>query len=201
LRRAAVSGGLALARRHARSRSRTPTRRLRCCSRSRSRSVLAALRLVLRVAGAVPLLSIRSSACSISPARAASFISRIGRPPSRRPADLRPLHSLLDRRVGVRARPTKTEERHADAVAAETRSIPALFRERRRAAANIARAAGLRLSGDDEPLQSAVHDLPAHLRGARAARRHELAAVHLDRRPDSRICSARCCTASASRCW
>ena len=44
--------------------------------------------------------------------------------------------------------------------------------------------AGLPLSGDDQPLQSAVHDLPAHLRGARAARRHELGAVHLDRRSD-----------------
>ena len=46
--------------------------------------------------------------------------------------------------------------------------------------------AGLRLSGDDQSLQSAVHDLSAHLRGARAAGRHELGAVHLDRRPDSR---------------
>ena len=46
--------------------------------------------------------------------------------------------------------------------------------------------AGLPLSGDDEPLQPAVHDLPAHLRGARAARRHELGAVPLDRRSGAR---------------
>ena len=52
--------------------------------------------------------------------------------------------------------------------------------------ARSARArAGLPLSGDDQPLQSAVHHLSAHLRGARAAGRHELGAVHLDRRSDS----------------
>src|SRR5260221_10097976 len=44
----------------------------------------------------------------------------------------------------------------------------------------------MRLSRDDEPLQSLVHDLPAHLRGTRAARRHELGALHFDRRPDSK---------------
>src|SRR5258708_21875336 len=37
----------------------------------------------------------------------------------------------------------------------------------------------------NEPLQPLVHDLPAHLRGARAPSRHELGAVHLNRRPDS----------------
>src|SRR5204862_538963 len=38
--------------------------------------------------------------------------------------------------------------------------------------------AGLRLSRDDEPLQSSLHHLPAHLCGARASRRYELGAVH-----------------------
>ena len=61
--------------------------------------------------------------------------------------------------------------------------------------------AGLPLPGDDQPLQPAVHDLPAHLRRAGAAGRHELGAVHLDRRSDRRASSAPCCTASASRCW
>ena len=46
-----------------------------------------------------------------------------------------------------------------------------------------ARRSGLPLPGDDQPLQSALHDLPAHLRGARAAGRHELGAVHAHRRP------------------
>ena len=41
------------------------------------------------------------------------------------------------------------------------------------------RAAGLPLSGGHQPLQPAVRDLPAHLRGARAAGGHELGAVHL----------------------
>ena len=47
--------------------------------------------------------------------------------------------------------------------------------------------AGLPLSGDDQPLQPAVHDLPAHLRGARTAGGHELGAVHRDRRPVPQI--------------
>ena len=63
------------------------------------------------------------------------------------------------------------------------------------------RASGLRLSGDDQPLQSAVHDVPAHLRGARAARRHELGACSPRSSTRFPISSARSCTASASRCW
>src|SRR5262249_37275115 len=42
--------------------------------------------------------------------------------------------------------------------------------------------AGLRLSGSNQPMQSAVHHVPAHLCGARAAGRHELGPVYLDRR-------------------
>ena len=61
--------------------------------------------------------------------------------------------------------------------------------------------AGLPLPGDDQPLQPAVHHLPAHLRGARAAGRHELGAVHPHRRSGARTSRAWCCTASASRCW
>ena len=38
--------------------------------------------------------------------------------------------------------------------------------------------AGLPLSRDHQPLQPAVHHLPAHLRGAGTAGRHELGAVH-----------------------
>ena len=45
--------------------------------------------------------------------------------------------------------------------------------------------AGLPLSRDDQPLQSALHDLSAHFRGARAAGGHELGAVHQHRRPVS----------------
>ena len=41
-----------------------------------------------------------------------------------------------------------------------------------------AASAGLPLSGSDQPLQSAVHHLSSHLRGARAAGRHELGPVH-----------------------
>ena len=42
--------------------------------------------------------------------------------------------------------------------------------------------ARLPLPRGDEPLQPAVRNLPAHLRDARAAGRHELVAVHADRR-------------------
>ena len=44
------------------------------------------------------------------------------------------------------------------------------------------RTAGVPVSGGDQPLQPAVRDLSAHVRGARAAGGHELGAVHLDRR-------------------
>ena len=58
-------------------------------------------------------------------------------------------------------------------------AAPRTRRDRRRA------HAGLPLSGDDEPLQSALHHLPAHLCRARAAGRHEL---------------GRCSPASSTRC-
>ena len=65
-----------------------------------------------------------------------------------------------------------------------TDRCPPLFRGGRRAAlAGRRGAAGLRLSRSHQPLQSAVRDLPAHLRGTGAAGRYELGAVHLDRRP------------------
>src|SRR5262249_25314761 len=82
----------------------------------------------------------------------------------------------------------KAKEPHADAVVAGGQGRPpALFRGRRRAAQRArGAAAGLRLSRDHEPLQPLVHDLSPHLRAARAARRHELGALHLDRRPDSK---------------
>src|SRR5262249_39133519 len=58
----------------------------------------------------------------------------------------------------------------------------ALFRERRGAARQLRRTrASLRLSRDHQPLQSLVHHLPAHIRRARASRRHELEVVHLAR--------------------
>ena len=57
------------------------------------------------------------------------------------------------------------------------------------------------LPGGHQPLQPAVRDLPAHLRGTRAAGRHELGAVHPHRRPGAEHRRAWCCTASASRCW
>ena len=44
------------------------------------------------------------------------------------------------------------------------------------------RAAGVPLSGGDQPLQPAVRDVSAHLRDARAAGGHELGAFYLDRR-------------------
>ena len=67
----------------------------------------------------------------------------------------------------------------------QARRPAALFRERRcQAQPDGGAAAGLRLSRDHQPLQSPLHDLPAHLCRARAAGRHELGAVHLDRRPD-----------------
>ena len=81
------------------------------------------------------------------------------------------------------------------------RSAP-LLRERRQAARRSrGTASGLPLSGDDQPLQPAVHHLPAHLRRARAAGRHELGAVHLASSTRCPISRASCCTASASRCW
>ena len=58
----------------------------------------------------------------------------------------------------------------------------ATTRRRRRPRSPVGAPAGLPLSGDDEPLQPALHHLPAHLRGARAAGRYELGAVHHDRR-------------------
>ena len=55
-----------------------------------------------------------------------------------------------------------------------------LFRGGRRRSRRARRgAAGLPLSGGHQPLQPAVRDLSAHLRGAGAAGRHELGAVHL----------------------
>ena len=71
----------------------------------------------------------------------------------------------------------------------QRKSTATLFRERRRGTQRQrGTSAGLRLSRDDEPVQSALHDLPAHLCGARAACRHELGScsprsLRLDSRP------------------
>ena len=98
----------------------------------------------------------------------------------------------------------KKEEEHGDAVACLSAAVdPRRYFESvgDRARAVARSQAGLPLSGDHQPLQPALHHLPAHLCGARAAGRHELGAVHLDRRSGARRCSAPCCTASASPCW
>src|SRR5262249_7577679 len=62
---------------------------------------------------------------------------------------------------------------------ARRRSAPLSGGGRRRARRGGDAPAGLPLSRDDQSLQFAVHDLPAHLRGARAAGRHELGSVRL----------------------
>ena len=80
--------------------------------------------------------------------------------------DLRTLSSHSHRRVCSRAGRRKLETRHADANAQlETKVDPRRYFESagKTRATTCGAAAGLRLSGDDEPLQSAVHDVPAHL--------------------------------------
>ena len=87
----------------------------------------------------------------------------------------------------------KRQGRAIMAVAAAKRAVdPKRYFESVDDGERTARArAGLPLSGDDQPLQSALHDLPAHLRGARAAGRHELGPVHVDRRSDPAAASRR----------
>ena len=110
-------GGARPPRRHARSQAGRRSRRRHASRGHVHAPVLTALRLVLRVAGAVPLLlSGRRSALSHLrlqlPLFRALASDAVGGAP-----DLRPLHSHSHRRVCVRGR-RKLETRHADPIAA-----------------------------------------------------------------------------------
>ena len=61
-------------------------------------------------------------------------------------------------------------------------SAAAISRRSRKNARPMPQGPGLPLSRGDEPLQPALHHLPAHLRGAGAGEGHGLGHVHLDRR-------------------
>ncbi len=87
-------------------------------------------------------------------------------------------------RPAGRARPPSfPKEPLDDRLRAPEGSASLLRGDRRCAYSGGRRAAGLPLPGGHEPLQPPVRDLPAHLRDPGTPGRHELGAVHPDRRP------------------